>query len=134
MKAAGLPDEVINKNIDNVVKNAAPGTNNSPLRRTGKPEYRIPKSAIDKAKEEAAEIAAKKAAKAAIKTGGNLGKKIPGIGTGVAIMMWGSDVQAKGVVAGTANTIMDGIPVFSWFKSGVEIFTGDWFPDLPDEK
>jgi len=58
-----------------------------------------------------------------------IGKKVPLIGTIITVWFWSEDVEAKGLVGGTANSAMDAIPFFSWGKMGVEFFTGPWIPD-----
>lgn len=50
----------------------------------------------------------------------------------IILLSWTSDVQAKGPVAGTLNTVLDTIPVVGEIKLGVEFFWGDWIPDRGD--
>lgn len=64
---------------------------------------------------------------------GRIARRIPIIGAGVILFGWGSDVQAKGFVAGTANSAIDAIPVVGTIKGGVELVTGDLIPDLEDD-
>jgi RHS repeat-associated protein len=93
-----------------------------------------------KAAKEAAKAAkaaeAAKAAKTAsrgvklLKNGGKLGRGIPGVGIFFAVFGWGLDVNAKGAVAGTANSAIDAIPFVGGGKIIVEIVSGkDLIPD-----
>jgi len=83
------------------------------------------------------ELAAKKIAKESaeklgpkiVKKAAWVGKRVPGVGIGVAILFWPADVQAKGWVGGTANTLLDAIPFGGTVKGGVELGTGDLIPD-----
>ena len=58
-----------------------------------------------------------------------------GLVPGLAILAWGSSVKAKGAGLGTADTILDSIPVISLAKMIEELASGeDWLPDLGDER
>lgn len=63
-----------------------------------------------------------------------IGKKVPGIGLIIGKYSWDSSVQAKGPIAGTIHEILDNVPIIQWVKPGIELLTGDWIPDLPDEE
>jgi RHS repeat-associated protein len=58
-----------------------------------------------------------------------VGKIVPGIGIVVSLYFWNSDVQAKGDIYGTVNTIIDMFPYVGTVKGGIEIFSGDFIPD-----
>jgi hypothetical protein len=80
-----------------------------------------------------AKIAGKAVRKGVGKLATRIGKALPGIGIGVVILTWGSDVQAKGVIGGTINSGLDAVPLFGIAKFGIEVFTGDWIPDIQDD-
>jgi len=63
------------------------------------------------------------------RVGKRLGKAIPFVGAGATLLFWYEDVQAKGWMGGTANSVLDAIPIFGTVKAGIELFTGDWIPD-----
>ncbi len=58
-------------------------------------------------------------------------KSIPYVGTVMAIGLVGYDIKNKGVVKGILNSGIDAIPVVGFAKNAVELFTGDFFPDKP---
>jgi hypothetical protein len=64
-----------------------------------------------------------------VRKGAKLCKAIPVVGAGVTLLFWYEDVQAKGWMGGTANSVLDAIPIFGTVKAGIELFTGDWIPD-----
>ena len=44
-----------------------------------------------------------------------------------------SNCNAKGFANGTANSVLDAVPFVGNFKVFIEIFTGDFIPDLPEK-
>jgi hypothetical protein len=59
-----------------------------------------------------------------------VGKAIPGWGAAIAVFGWGSDVYAKGPIAGSANTVIDAIPFVGMAKIITEMLRGeDFIPD-----
>jgi hypothetical protein len=76
---------------------------------------------------------AEKQAEGLLKKGAKkIGKKIPLVGIGVVIYFWTEDVQAKGLVGGTANSILDAIPIVGTGKGIAEMIAGqDLIHDLP---
>jgi RHS repeat-associated protein len=56
-------------------------------------------------------------------------KKIPVVGIGIALYFWSEDIEAKGDIYGTLNTVLDSTPIIGIIKGVGEIFTGDWIPD-----
>jgi hypothetical protein len=56
-------------------------------------------------------------------------KTIPFGGTAVAVVLVGSDIRNKGVVAGIINSGIDAIPFVGLAKNAVELFRGDFIPD-----
>ncbi len=94
--------------------------------------------AAEKAGKLAAKLAressmAAKAGKGARK-GGKILKAIPGIGTAMAVIGWGSDAYCKGPGYGTVNAGIDAIPFVGTGKIITELFVGDFIPDLPYEE
>jgi hypothetical protein len=94
--------------------------------------------AAEKAGKLAAKLAressmAAKAGKGARK-GGKILKAIPGIGTAMAVIGWGSDAYCKGPGYGTVNAGIDAIPFVGTGKIVTELFVGDFIPDLPYEE
>jgi hypothetical protein len=80
---------------------------------------------------EATEAALKGTAKGAKKL--KVGKAIPFIGTVVTIIGWEGDVWAKGFVSGSANSVVDAIPILNTAKITAEIIGGaDLIPDTGD--
>jgi hypothetical protein len=66
--------------------------------------------------------------------GGKLAKAIPGVGVFFAVAGWGVDGYCKGPGYGTLNSGIDAIPFVGGGKIVVELFTGDFIPNLPDEE
>lgn len=64
--------------------------------------------------------------------GGKLVKAIPGVGIFAAVAGWGVDGYCKGPGYGTLNSGIDAIPFVGGGKIVIELFTGDFIPDLPD--
>jgi hypothetical protein len=60
-----------------------------------------------------------------------LGKSVPIIGAAVAVGYLAHSVRRKGWFGGLAHTALDVIPIVGAVKNGIELFTDDWFPDLP---
>lgn len=60
-----------------------------------------------------------------------VGKSVPIIGAAVAVAYLGHSVRRKGWFGGLAHTALDVIPIVGAVKNGIELFTDDWFPDLP---
>lgn len=58
-------------------------------------------------------------------------KSVPYVGTVMAIGLVGVDIKKKGVVKGVLNSGLDAIPFVGFAKNAVEYFTGDFFPDKP---
>ena len=69
----------------------------------------------------------------AMKAGGKVAKLIPVISTGAVLLGWAGDANAKGFANGTANSVLDAVPFVGNFKVFIEIFTGDFIPDLPEK-
>ncbi|MDM7923835.1 MAG: hypothetical protein QUS14_16190 [Pyrinomonadaceae bacterium] len=59
-------------------------------------------------------------------------KMLPFGGTLVVAALVGSDIRRKGLVKGVVNSGLDAIPILGLVKNGVELFTGDFIPDKPD--
>jgi hypothetical protein len=59
-------------------------------------------------------------------------KGIPFIGAAVAVGLLAHTIRKKGTVNGVLDSALDAVPFVGLFKFGVELFTGDWFPDRPD--
>jgi hypothetical protein len=68
---------------------------------------------------------------AALKIVKRVGKAIPFIGGLVAVGLLAHAVKRKGVVGGVVDTTLDAIPFVGLVKNGIEIFTDDLIPDLP---
>ena len=60
------------------------------------------------------------------------GKMIPGVGSAITIGLVGYDIKKKGVVKGLVNSGLDAIPFVGFAKNAVELFTGDFLPDKPE--
>ena len=58
-------------------------------------------------------------------------KGIPFVGAAVAVGLLGYTIRRKGTVNGILDTALDAIPFLGAAKLGIELFTGDWFPDQP---
>jgi hypothetical protein len=56
-------------------------------------------------------------------------KGIPFVGTAVALGFLAHTVRRKGTVNGILDTALDAVPFLGTFKFGVELMTGEWFPD-----
>jgi RHS repeat-associated protein len=81
-----------------------------------------------------AKLASKGVGKA-VKSVAGVGKKIPGVGILVSLAFWRSDVQAKGWVGGTINTVVDAIPLVGTGKGIAELIAGqDLIPDQSVEE
>jgi RHS repeat-associated protein len=66
---------------------------------------------------------------------GNAAKKLAKATPLLGFFFFAQDVRAKGWGGGIANTAMDNIPFYGWFKAGAEIWTGeDSVPDLDDPR
>ena len=63
--------------------------------------------------------------------GRRLGKSLPFVGALVAIGFLADTIRRKGVARGLADTALDVTPIVGTVKQGIELFTDDWFPDLP---
>lgn len=61
-------------------------------------------------------------------------KTIPVIGTVVAIGLVGYEVKKKGLIKGLVNTALDATPFVGMAKNAIELFTGDWLADKPDQE
>jgi len=104
---------------------------------TGSPAkvtYQAWKDIARKVRREAVEEFAQKAEKAAEKkierkigkkVGKRLIKKVPIVG----LIFIVQDVEAKGVVGGIGNSLLDQVPWVGWAKLGFECIWGDWIPD-----
>jgi hypothetical protein len=68
---------------------------------------------------------------AALKIAKRVGKAIPFVGGLVAVGLLAHAVRRKGVVGGVVDTTLDAIPFVGLVKNGIEIFTDDLIPDLP---
>jgi len=105
-----------------------------PAEKTGAATYRAWKSMTAQAREkvirEAEEQLLKKGGtRVTKKVGGKLVKGVVKRVPLVGLVFWVSDVQAKGFVGGTANTLLDQVPFLGWGKLGSECLIGDWIPD-----
>ena len=59
-----------------------------------------------------------------------LGRSLPWIGAGVALVTIASTVRRKGLVSGTFDTGLNAIPLVGALKNVVEVARGrDFFPD-----
>ena len=58
-------------------------------------------------------------------------KMVPFGGTVVAIALVGHDIKKKGLVKGVINSGIDAIPFVGLAKNAVELFTGDFISDKP---
>lgn len=58
-------------------------------------------------------------------------KMLPFGGTLIAVGLVGSDIKKKGVVKGVVNSGLDAIPFVGLAKNAVELFTGDFISDKP---
>jgi len=54
---------------------------------------------------------------------------IPFVGTAVALAFLADTVRRKGMTHGVLDTALDAVPFLGTFKFGVELVTGEWFPD-----
>jgi hypothetical protein len=54
---------------------------------------------------------------------------IPFLGAAVAVGLIAHAVRRKGMVPGVLDTALDAVPVLGTLKLGLELVTGDWFPD-----
>jgi hypothetical protein len=62
-------------------------------------------------------------------------KTLPPVGVCVGIYCWSGDVEAKGPVYGTVNTVLDSAPVICWIKFGVEYcIDDDMIPDIAEDQ
>jgi hypothetical protein len=59
-------------------------------------------------------------------------KGIPFVGAAVALGLLAHTIRRKGTVNGVLDSALDAVPFFGLAKFGIELFTGDWFPDRPD--
>lgn len=59
-------------------------------------------------------------------------KAIPFVGTAVALGLLAHTVRRKGMVNGVLDTALDAVPLLGTLKFGVELLTGEWFPDEPE--
>ena len=62
-----------------------------------------------------------------------LEKSIPLVGTVISLAYLAHSIRRKGLFRGLAHTALDVLPVVGTVKNGIEMFTDDWFPDLPAE-
>ena len=60
-------------------------------------------------------------------------KMIPIIGPVFSVGFAGNDIRKKGLVPGAVHVALDVTPVVGTAKNVVELFTGDWIPDKPDQ-
>ena len=58
-------------------------------------------------------------------------KGIPFVGAAVALAFLAETVRRKGMTHGVLDTALDAVPFFGTLKFGVELVTGEWFPDRP---
>lgn len=58
-------------------------------------------------------------------------KMLPFGGTVVVLALVGHDIKKKGVARGLMNSGMDAIPFVGLAKNGIELLTGDFFADKP---
>lgn len=58
-------------------------------------------------------------------------KMLPFGGTVVVLALVGHDIKKKGVARGLLNSGIDAIPFVGLAKNGIELFTGDFFADKP---
>jgi hypothetical protein len=57
---------------------------------------------------------------------------IPFVGTAVALAFLAETVRRKGMTKGVLDTTLDAVPFLGTLKFGVELVTGEWFPDRPE--
>ena len=57
---------------------------------------------------------------------------IPFVGTAVALAFLAETVRRKGMTQGVLDTALDAVPFLGTLKFGVELVTGEWFPDRPE--
>src|SRR5687767_11917632 len=60
-------------------------------------------------------------------------KPIPIIGSIFAVALAGYEIKKKGLLPGALHVGLDITPVVGTAKNVIEIFTGDWIPDKPDQ-
>lgn len=60
-------------------------------------------------------------------------KGIPFVGAAVALGLLAHTIRRKGTVNGVLDSALDAVPFLGLLKFGVELVTGDWFPDRPEE-
>ncbi|MBC7900797.1 MAG: hypothetical protein H7070_12185 [Saprospiraceae bacterium] len=58
-------------------------------------------------------------------------KMLPFGGTFVVLALVGHDIKKKGLMKGVINSGIDAIPFVGLAKNGIELFTGDFLPDKP---
>jgi hypothetical protein len=56
-------------------------------------------------------------------------KPIPIIGTGAVLLLAAGTIRRKGFFKGSADVLLDIVPVVGFAKGVVEVFTGDMIPD-----
>jgi hypothetical protein len=56
-------------------------------------------------------------------------KPIPIIGTGAVIAFAAGTIRRKGMFKGSADVLLDLLPIVGLTKTVVEVFTGDLIPD-----
>jgi hypothetical protein len=60
-------------------------------------------------------------------------KAIPFVGTAVALGLLAHTIRRKGMVNGVLDTALDAVPLLGTLKFGVELLTGEWFPDEAED-
>jgi hypothetical protein len=59
-------------------------------------------------------------------------KGIPFVGAAVAVGLLAHTMRRKGTVNGVLDSALDAVPFVGALKFGIELVTGDWFPDRPE--
>jgi hypothetical protein len=60
-------------------------------------------------------------------------KMVPFGGTVIVVGLVGHDIKKKGLIKGVVNSGIDAIPLVGFCKNAVELFTGDFIPDKPND-
>lgn len=62
-----------------------------------------------------------------------LSRSVPWVGSAIALLTLGGAIRRKGMIGGTAHTVLDFIPFVGAAKNVCEMYRGrDFFPNRPD--